>query len=69
MLDRDLIKAGIIYRTAGGGHYRVVTKDGQNLTIQRTDDRRSRDIFDCSLSRFAARAVSEMPALNAEERG
>jgi len=60
MMDRNLIKAGSVYRTAGGGHYRVVTREDQNLIIQRVDDRYSKDTFECSLGRFAARAVSEM---------
>jgi len=59
MMDRDLIKAGIVYRTAGGGQYRVVTMNDQKLTIQRIDDRSSMDIFECSLGSFAARAIHE----------
>jgi hypothetical protein len=60
MMDRDLIKAGAIYRTPAGARYRVVTKDGQNLTIQNVSDKHSEEIFECSLGRFAARAVAEV---------
>lgn len=63
MMERDAIFAGATYRTAGGGQYRVVTRDGQKLTIQRTDDPKSRDVFECSLGRFAARAESEVAPL------
>jgi hypothetical protein len=57
MMDRDAIKPRVTYRTAGGSLYRVLTREGQKLTIQRVDET---ETYECSVGRFAARAISAL---------
>jgi hypothetical protein len=55
MMNREEIKAGGTYRTAGGSLWRVLAREGEKLTIRRIDEA---ETHECSVGRFAARAIS-----------